>query len=569
MARESSISELLIIEDNQDQIAMLKSALAEWSERNKIKIDCAATAVEALDRISSGSYSVILMDCRLPDKNAFDLFAQIKASGFKIPTILMISAGEEEFAVNALKMGFADYLVKAGNSFRSLPQVLDSTFKRFQKMKEERKLQTELADKNVQLRSMNQKLVELAVRDELTGLYNHRFFQERMTEEFARAARYHYPLSCLVIDIDHFKQINDTHGHFVGDEILKELAIFLSSRLRQADTVARFGGEEFVVLLPYVGYEGSALLAERLRKKIMDQLFAVQPNLGLKLTVSIGLASYPEDPVDRKETLLFYADKALYRAKGSGRNRVYLYRSLTREYADKIPEVRFKSEKVQEFRQRLFDVSEMAKRAYIEATKALINALEAKDVHTMGHAARVGSLSATLAREMGLSEDDVRIIEHAGLLHDIGKICILDEVLLKPAAYNENEYEQMKDHAILGYQIVKPVKFLSEEALIILNHHEWYNGKGYPNGVAGKEIPLGARIVSVLDAYDTMRTAGGRYKRTLNCEEAVRELIDFAGTQFDPEVVLQFVKVLLKKGDLRRDAYDREKLNRSVKQLAA
>jgi HD-GYP domain-containing protein (c-di-GMP phosphodiesterase class II) len=141
--------------------------------------------------------------------------------------------------------------------------------------------------------------------------------------------------------------------------------------------------------------------------------------------------------------------------------------------------------------------------------------------------------------------------------------------LLKVSAYNEAEYEQMKDHAVLGYQIVKPVKFLNEESLIILNHHEWYNGKGYPNGVRGKEIPFGARIVSVMDAYDTMRTAGGRYRRTLNCEEAVRELIEYAGTQFDPEVVLQFVKVLLKKGDLGHDAYDREKLDRSIKQAAA
>ncbi len=439
----------------------------------------------------------------------------------------------------------------------------------FRKTKQEDKLKNERADKTVQLRSMNQKLMELSVRDELTGLYNHRFFQERMAEEFARATRYHYPLSCLMIDIDYFKKINDLHGHFIGDEILKELGIFLSSYLRRADTIARFGGEEFVVLLPYVGYEGASLLGDRLRKKIMEQLFILQPNLNLRLTVSIGVASYPEDPVDRKETLLFYADKALYRAKGSGRNRVYLYRSLIQEYSDQIPEVRFKSEKVQEFRQRLFDVSEMAKRAYIEATKALINALETKDVHTMGHAARVGSLSAALAGEMGLSEDDVRIVEHAGLLHDIGKICIPDEILLKPGAYEASEYEQMKEHAILGYQIVKPVKFLAEEAVIILHHHERYDGKGYPHGLRGKEIPLGARIVSVLDAYDTMRTAGGRYKRTLNCEEAVRELIDYAGTQFDPEAVLHFVKLLLKNGDLSQDAYDREKLNRSVKDLAA
>ncbi|MBI4368189.1 MAG: HD domain-containing protein, partial [Candidatus Omnitrophica bacterium] len=159
--------------------------------------------------------------------------------------------------------------------------------------------------------------------------------------------------------------------------------------------------------------------------------------------------------------------------------------------------------------------------------------------------------------------------EHAGLLHDIGKISIPDEILLKPGAFTHAEYEKMKEHPVLGYQIVKPIKFLAEEALIILHHHEWYNGEGYPNRLKGKEIPQGARIVSVLDAYDTMRAAGGRYKRTLNCEESVRELIEHAGTQFDPEVVLHFVQVLLKRGDLKPGAYDHKRLEESVKSLAA
>ena len=127
----------------------------------------------------------------------------------------------------------------------------------------------------------------------------------------------------------------------------------------------------------------------------------------------------------------------------------------------------------------------------------------------------------------------------------------------------------MKQHPVLGYQIVKPIKFLAEEALIILHHHEWYNGEGYPHRLKGKEIPMGARVVSVLDAYDTMRAAGGRYKRTLNCEEAVRELIEHARTQFDPEPVFHLVQVLLKRGDLQPHAYDHQKLEQSVKSIAA
>ncbi len=560
---------LLVVEDNQDHALLIQSVLSRWSKENGSRIELVSSVSEALEKLSASSFELVLTDYRLLDKTGLDLLAEIKNRGLRFPVLLMTSAGDEQLAVDALKSGFVDYIVKSESSFLKLPETIEAAYSRFLSDERERKLKEELASKNVQLRSINQKLAELSIHDELTSLYNHRFLQEKMTEEFARATRYHHPLSCLMIDIDHFKMINDTHGHPVGDQVLRELGKFFMTHLRQADTVARYGGEEFAVLLPHVGYEGADLLAERLRKKIMDLSFTTVSGLPFKISVSIGLASYPEDPVDRKETLLFYADKALYRAKGNGRNQVYLYRSMTSEYTGKIPELKFNDDKAHEFRQRLMDVSELAKRAYIEATKALINALEAKDPHTMGHAARVGHYSALVAKEMGLGDDDVRIVEHAGLLHDIGKICIPNEILMKPAAFTPEEYEEMKEHPMLGYQIVKPIKFLSEEALIILHHHEWFNGGGYPHKLKGKEIPIGARIVSLLDAYDTMRTAGSRYKWTLNCEEAVREMIKYSGSQFDPEIVFHLIQVLIKRSDLDPKAYDQQKLDQSIKRLAA
>ena len=568
MTRKQS-NKILVVEDDNDHAELIQTVLAQWADDNKTKVEFASSVSDALEKISNSMFQLVLTDYRLPDRTGLDLLAEIKARNLKFPVLLMTAVGDEHLAVNALKSGFVDYIVKSESSFRDLPRIIESAYEHQRVQEREKKLQEELIEKNDRLHSMNQKLAELSIRDELTGLYNHRFFQEKMTEEFIRAVRYHYPLSCLLIDIDYFKTVNDTYGHPAGDEILKELSWFFTSYLRRSDTIARYGGEEFVVLLPHLGYEEAYLLAERIRKKIMDHSFVVRSGMSMKLSVSIGLSSYPEDSADRKETLLFYADKALYRAKGSGRNKVYAYRNVVRDYAEKIPEFKFSDEKVHEFRRRLFDVSEMAKRAYIEATKALINALEAKDAHTMGHAARVGHYSALVARQMSLGEDDIRIIEHAGLLHDIGKICITDEILLKPGAYTHEEYEKTKSHTVLGYQIVKPIKFLAEEALIILHHHEWYNGEGYPHRLRGKEIPLGARVVSVLDAYDTMRAAGGRYKRTLNCEEAVRELIEHSGTQFDPEVVLRFIQTLIQKNDLNSNAYDREKLDQVLKSIAA
>ncbi len=560
--------QILVVEDNLDHALLIKNALSIWAKDKGIKVEMVSSVEVGIDKLSDPNFELIVTDYRLPDKTGMEFMEEIKKRKFNLPVILMTAMGDEHLAVNALKSGFIDYLVKADISFKELPRIIENAYEKFINQESEKKLKEQLANKNSQLLTINQKLTELSIRDELTNLYNHRYFQERMSEEYARATRYHYPLSCLMIDIDYFKAVNDAHGHPVGDQVLKGLGNFLIAHLRQSDTVARYGGEEFCVLLPHVGYEGAYVLAERLRKKMMEETYQTEAGASVKITISIGVSSYPEDPVDRKETLLFYADKALYRAKGNGRNRVYIYRELIKEYTDQIPELKFSDEKVYEFRQRLFDVSEMAKRAYIEATRALINALESKDPHTMGHAARVGHYSATVAKEVGMGEEDIRIIEHAGLLHDIGKISISDEILLKPGAYTHEEYEKMKDHPVLGYQIVKPIKFLSEEALIILHHHEWFNGEGYPHRLKGKEIPIGARIVSVLDAYDTMRAAGGRYKRTLNCEEAVRDLIIHSGTQFDPEVVHHFINMLIKRGDLNPTAYDRRKLERAFKTAA-
>jgi len=362
---------------------------------------------------------------------------------------------------------------------------------------------------------------------------------------------------------------NDTYGHQVGDMVLKELARFFTSRLRQADTVARYGGEEFAILLPHATYEGAATLAERLRKQVLDINFAESDGRVVKISISVGISAYPEDPIDQKDTMIFYADKALYKAKSSGRNRVCLYQTLIKEFSNKLPTIQIKDTQVVELRKRLMDISEMAKRAYIEATEALVHAIEAKDESTLGHASRVSRMCAEVGRSMGFSQDDVSVFQHAGLLHDIGKICIQDEILRKPGSFDNKEYESMKAHAVLGFQIVKPIKFLSEEAAIILHHHERYDGQGYPHHLKGKEIPVGARIAAVADAYDTMRVAGSSYKKTMTLHEAVSELITNAGIQFDAEVVYHFVQTLLQKGEFELQASENEKLQEALKSSAA
>ena len=349
----------------------------------------------------------------------------------------------------------------------------------------------------------------------------------------------------------------------MGDEILKSAAELLLESCRLSDLIARFGGEEFVILLPHVDYQGAFELGERLCEVFARKTFLPESHQ-LSVTASIGIASFPDDMLKNRNDLINFAEQALFRAKAAGRNRVILYRDILPTIGEMLPKIKISEEKVLEFQKRLSEIADTARRGYIESSKALIMALESKDPYTAGHSSHVARLSMQVAEAMGLPLDEAEVIEHAGLLHDIGKICISDDILLKPERLTLAEYEAMKQHPYLGYRILKPIKFLQQEATLILHHHEWFNGQGYPCRLAHNEIPVGARIISVVDSYDTMRHAGGRYKKTISVADAVNELIACAGTQFDPEVVQAFVQVLLMRKELDPGAYDQKSLRRAL-----
>ena len=289
---------LLIVESNPDRILIIRGVLDLWAKDHQSQIDFVSSVAEAVAKISAAPFDVILTASRLADKTGFDLLIEIRNRNMRTPVLLMISEGDDQSALGVLRFGFADCISDSDGSFTGLTHSIETAHERFVTRGREKKVLDELAAKNVQLRSANAKIAEISTRDELTGLYNHRFFQEKAAEEFARSMRYHYPLSCLIVDIDYFKNINDTYGHSAGDEVLHALAQFFTSHLRQADTIARYGGEEFAILLPYTTYDGAYLMADRLRKKIMDMTFLGGSHPSLKISVSIGVASYPEDPLD-------------------------------------------------------------------------------------------------------------------------------------------------------------------------------------------------------------------------------------------------------------------------------
>jgi diguanylate cyclase (GGDEF)-like protein len=356
------------------------------------------------------------------------------------------------------------------------------------------------------------KAMRLALTDPLTGLGNHRHFHERLQHDLDKAQDEGFALTLVLLDIDNFKQVNDRHGHPIGDRVLAQVA----ARLRQGGEAFRLGGDEFALLLPrrdeHEGLSIARSVIERLAEKPLES--------GEFLSMSAGVATYPQHGVERAD-LVRVADSALYMAKEQGKNTVRVYR----------PDIAG----IQELR-RLAEGPDRAAR--LRAAASLAHAVDARDAYTGSHSYMVGELAARVARRMGLDNEAIELTRLAGSLHDLGKLAIPEEILRKPGPLNEAERLVLERHPQIGYRMLDSLG-VEPVATWVLHHHERWDGAGYPDQKAGDEIPLGARILFVADAYDAM-TTDRVYRGRLSHDRAIAELERCAGTQFDPEVVAAF-----------------------------
>ncbi len=363
-------------------------------------------------------------------------------------------------------------------------------------------------------------LAKLATMDALTGLPNHRATVAALDQEIERSRRYNRPCSVIFLDIDHFKQINDRHGHLTGDAVLRHFGTLVREALRAIDLLGRWGGEEFVAILPETTRDEAMMVAERLRSAVAAHgLIDPMPS---HLTCSLGVASYPLDAEER-DALLRAADEALYSAKRLGRNQV-------RSAGDMSLWV---------------ESPEQAGRhigiaGTVEAMAALV---AARDRYTSHHSDVVGMLAARLARRLNLAPALIEQTRIAACLHDIGKVAVPDAVLLKPGRLTDEEWVLMRAHPDVGADVLLRVPDLAPIAPIIRAHHERWDGGGYPDGRSGQEIPIAARIITVVDAYAAMRS-DRPYRAARPVAESLAELRRCAGTQFDPRVVDAFVALL-------------------------
>ncbi|MCX2730050.1 diguanylate cyclase [Saccharopolyspora sp. NFXS83] len=355
----------------------------------------------------------------------------------------------------------------------------------------------------------------LAVTDSLTGLHTRRYFEMELPKALARASRARTRLAVFIVDVDHFKSINDRYGHPVGDRVLVEISKRLREVVREGDVLARYGGEEFALLSTDVADEDVPAIAERLRMAVAREPVVVDRAEWIAVTTSVGAAQatgQEEDPLQ----VVAAADRALYAAKAEGRDRI----------------------SVGERPVAVTAVDHTAALGYLHSVSDQVD--HCLSSHSHGRA--VGSYARVVCRAMGGDAATVHNTELAGRLHDVGKIVIPESVLGKPAALDEAEWALLRQHPDHGYHLLRSVPDLHEIAEIVRQHHERWDGKGYPLGLAAEAVRFEARIISVCDAWATM-LADRPYRHTLTVDEALQELRDGRGTQFDPAVVDAFLRL--------------------------
>ena len=368
-----------------------------------------------------------------------------------------------------------------------------------------------------------------ATVDRLTGVANRQALLGDLFTEVERAGRYDRTLSVAFVDIDHFKAVNDSYGHGAGDIVLRGVAQTIAANLRASDRIGRYGGEEFMLILTETDVEEGAILSEKLRTLVQRQRFAVDGNPNLSVTVSIGVAG-GAGPQLRMDTLVRDADAAMYSAKSLGRNQTYIFEEPDDDA--RVPRAPISAAG----RAHAVEIGRQAREA---ATMALTTVLSPLPGYRGQPSALIASIVVALARQLELPEAEVDRIRIAALLHDVGKIAVPAEILDKPAALTSAEWRTVVQHPRIGQVILEQAASLKEAVPIILHHHERYGGHGYPYGLRANEIPLGARIVAIADAYDAM-THDRPYKRAVSHDMAIKELRRHAGTQFDPELVALF-----------------------------
>jgi diguanylate cyclase (GGDEF)-like protein/putative nucleotidyltransferase with HDIG domain len=382
-----------------------------------------------------------------------------------------------------------------------------------------------------QLRSVQHRLEEAANTDALTGVNARRRILDLLKTDLDCARHQNSEVTVALFHLDHLREVNGTLGQAIGDRVMVEVAKLLQVRLRQKDRIGRHGDNEFLVIMPETTAAEAAALAEEIRK-VLAQRHIASASPPLPITVSIGIATASPNGAETVDSIMREADRALEVAKGGGGN-------CTRTSGDAPPPCRSligQNPDVQALGLTLARLAAQAKEGFIDSLRNTIEAIDARDPGARHHAVNTTRYAVEIARALGLGEEQVGLVRRAAMLHDIGNIAVPDAILQKTGLLTSEERRLVEQHVTIGVGLLRPMRFLDKEASIIRQHHERWDGRGYPDGIRDEVIPIEARIIAVADAFDAI-TSDRSYRKARDASDAIEILLGESHRQFDPDVV--------------------------------
>lgn len=428
------------------------------------------------------------------------------------------------------QLGFFDYF-----SDQDSKSFVSFKFLRAEKLI---KLNRKVYSLEKQVNKKDAEIENITLIDPITGCYNWRYLSNRITQEINRARRHFYSISFIAVDIDHFTRINELYGVKVADTIIKEFVGILGKALRTEDILARWREDEFFIIAPHLEAKDSYMVAKRIGEKISTHKFKYH-KVAICLKASLGVTTSPEDHIFSVRDIVNTLNGCLASAKRKGGNTIVLYSQADTTLA---PE-KHKKANTSELQGKIDKMNKVMNRDLLDTIYGFARTIEAKDSYTGKHVEYTAGLAEEVAKALRLSTKEVEDVRHAAVLHDLGKIAIDKSILSKAGSLSPEERESIRTHPAIAAEILREIHGLRGAIPAILYHHERYDGKGYPLGLKGDDIPLNARIVAVADVYQAL-ISDRPYRKAYVKKKALEIIKSEAGKQFDPKIVRMFLRII-------------------------
>lgn len=505
---------LLAVDDNPVNLQLLEAVIRRIAD---LEIVTELDGEKTVERAIEVKPDVILMDVMMPSIDGFEVCTQLKGnhSTSHIPVIFLTANTQKGAQLSGYASGAVDYVTKPFE-----PEILISKIRVVLNMIEH-----------------VEHLLNEANTDKLTGLHNRRYLQDILEPTIRESNLHDIDMSLLMFDVDYFKKINDTYGHLTGDLVLKRIAQVIKTNLYANDIYVRYGGEEFLVLLRDTDIKRAAEVGERLRSAVESIIwdFTSEP---LTITISVGVSSNKTVDSEDSEEIVAAADRALYVAKGRGRNRVVCNNQILQEDEDKLVE----QQSATELRDRVHELATKLKDQLFEVLKVFVKTQEMRSPYLARQSRKVAEYAKRVGDHLGIFDRHLDIICNAALMHNVGKLSLPDNIIRCDSDLNENELKLLRRHPRMAADILGVTELFRDEKEIILHHQEYYDGTGYPRGLAGRDIPFGSRLLLAAVTWDAMLSGRG-YRDAKDIAETLEEFKLLSGNQLDPQIVNAFVEL--------------------------